>query len=405
MKAIVLAAGRGSRLGGLTDSRSKVMLPVAGRPIIEWMLSELADAGVKEATIVHGYAGSRILTNLGSGKGVGLKLKFVEQTSPHGSLGAALDALSAMSLDEDVLILNGDNIVSSSAIKRLIQSESASLLVAEHENPQEYGVVTLNGDVIEEIQEKPALHEAVGRVVSTGALRCPVLWREIFEKTVKTGLTGIPDAIRNLLEEDVEIKAIRTDTWVDVDHPWDLIDMNTILLHRVNSSISPAAEIHPSAVLSGNVHISEGCIIRSGTVIEGPVHIGPNCDIGPMAVVTGSTTIAAGTRIGPFCRIRSSFLMEDVQVDSGSWLQRSVIGPATVLRSHINVDVGETQKIGTSGEIHVRRLGLVTGEACTLGHGVVTAPGTILGSQVVVERRSRVSGEHPSGAEISSGGV
>tara|TARA_Y100001968_G_C18859938_1_gene482112 strand:- start:120 stop:494 length:375 start_codon:yes stop_codon:yes gene_type:complete len=124
-----------------------------------------------------------------------------------------------------------------------------------------------------------------------------------------------------------------------------------------------------------------------------------------MAVVTGSTTIAAGTRIGPFCRIRSSFLMEDVQVDSGSWLQRSVIGPATVLRSHLNVDVGETQKIGTSGEIHVRRLGLVTGEACTLGHGVVTAPGTILGSQVVVERRSRVSGEHPSGAEISSGGV
>ena len=85
MKAIVLAAGRGYRLGGLTDSRSKVMLPVAGRPIIEWMLSELADAGIEEATIVQGYAGSRILTNLGSGKGVGLKLNFVEQTSPHGS--------------------------------------------------------------------------------------------------------------------------------------------------------------------------------------------------------------------------------------------------------------------------------------------------------------------------------
>lgn len=405
MKAIVLAAGRGSRLGGLTDSRSKVMLPIAGKPIIEWMLGELADAGIDEAIVVHGYAGSRILGILGSGKRIGIKLKFIEQTSPHGSLGAALDALNGLSLDEDVLILNGDNIVSSSAIKRLIESEHASLLVAEHENPQEYGVVTLNGDVIEEIQEKPPSHESIGRVVSTGAIRCPVIWREIFESTVKTGLTGIPDAIRNLLAEDVEIKAIRTDTWVDVDHPWDLIDMNAILLDRVNSKISPAAEIHPSAVLSGNVHISEGCIIRPGTVIEGPVHIGPNCDIGPMAVITGSTTIAAGTRIGSFCRIRSSFLMEDVQVDSGTWLQRSVIGPATVLRSHINVDVGETQKVGTSGDIHVRSLGLVTGEACTLGHGVVSAPGTILGSQVLVERRLRISGEHPSGAELRAGGV
>ena len=405
MKAIVLAAGRGSRLGGLTDSRSKVMLPIAGKPIIEWMLGELADAGIDEAIVVHGYAGSRILGILGSGKRIGIKLKFIEQTSPHGSLGAALDALNGLSLDEDVLILNGDNIVSSSAIKRLIESEHASLLVAEHENPQEYGVVTLNGDVIEEIQEKPPSHESIGRVVSTGAIRCPVIWREIFESTVKTGLTGIPDAIRNLLAEDVEIKAIRTDTWVDVDHPWDLIDMNAILLDRMNSKISPAAEIHPSAVLSGNVHISKGCIIRPGTVIEGPVHIGPNCDIGPMAVITGSTTIAAGTRIGSFCRIRSSFLMEDVQVDSGTWLQRSVIGPATVLRSHINVDVGETQKVGTSGDIHVRSLGLVTGEACTLGHGVVSAPGTILGSQVLVERRLRISGEHPSGAELRAGGV
>lgn len=405
MKAIVLAAGRGSRLGGLTDSRSKVMLPIAGKPIIEWMLGELADAGINEAIVVHGYAGSRILGNLGSGKRIGIKLKFIEQTSPHGSLGAALDALKDLSLDEDVLILNGDNIVSSSAIKRLMKSEHASLLVAEHNNPQEYGVVTLNGDIIEEIQEKPPSHESIGRVVSTGAIRCPVIWRETFESTVKTGLTGIPDAIRNLLAEDVEIKAIRTDTWVDVDHPWDLIEMNAILLDRVNSKISPAAEIHPTVVLTGNVHISEGCIIRPGTVIEGPVHIGPNCDIGPMAVITGSTTIAAGTRVGPFCRIRSSFLMEDVQIDSGTWLQRSVIGPASVLRSHISVDVGETQKVGTSGEIHVRSLGLVTGEACTLGHGVVSAPGTILGSQVLVERRLRISGEHPSGAELRAGGV
>ena len=93
MKAIVLAAGRGSRLGGLTDSRCKVMLPVAGKPIIEWVLMELSEAGVKEAIIVHGYAGSRVLSYLGSGRSLGMKLSFVKQKSPHGTLGAAMDAL------------------------------------------------------------------------------------------------------------------------------------------------------------------------------------------------------------------------------------------------------------------------------------------------------------------------
>ena len=97
--------------------------------------------------------------------------------------------------------------------------------------------------------------------------------------------------------------------------------------------------------------------------------------------------------------------MEDVQIDSGSWLQRSVIGPASVLRSHVQVDVGETQKVGREGEIHVRRLGLVTGEACIIEHGGVSAPGTILGSSVLVHRRVRISGEHPSGSEIQQGGI
>ena len=401
----MLAAGRGARLGGLTDSRSKVMLPVAGKPIIEWLLQEMVDAGIDRATIVHGYAGARILSSLGSGKALGIELDFVEQTSPHGTLGAALDAMKSMSLDEDVLILNGDNIVSASAIKSLLTAEGPSLLIAEHENPQEFGVVTLNGNIVAAIQEKPVSHEALGRVVSTGALRCPVLWREVFESTVKVGLTGIPDAIRNLLDDDVEIEAIRTDTWVDVDHPWDLIDMNATLLDGIEQHVSEDADVHPSAVIRGSVHISENVVIHPGTVIDGPVHIGPNCDIGPMAVITGSTTVGSGTRIGPFCRIRSSFLMEDVQIDSGTWLQRSVIGPASVLRSHVHVDVGETQKIGDSGEFIVRRLGLVTGEACNIGHGVVSAPGTILGSQVFVGRRVRIAGEHPSGSEIQSGGV
>ena len=79
MHAVVLAAGRGERLGVLTDHRSKVMLPIGPRLLIDWNLTELATAGVRSATIVHGYVGRRLLSHLGSGSQFGLELEFVDR--------------------------------------------------------------------------------------------------------------------------------------------------------------------------------------------------------------------------------------------------------------------------------------------------------------------------------------
>ena len=150
-------------------------------------------------------------------------------------------------------------------------------------------------------------------------------------------------------------------------------------------------------------YIGDGTIIHAGCVIQGPVHIGENCEIGPLAVITGSTSISSGCRIGPYTRIRSSLIMGEVQIDSNCSIHHSIIGPATSLKSNVEVDAASVDKIVRNTHYHIRRLGLVTGEACMLEQGVICAPGTMLGSQVYVSRRIQLEGEHETGSRVIGG--
>lgn len=405
MHAVVLAAGRGERLGVLTDHRSKVMLPIGPRLLIDWNLTELAAAGVRSATIVHGYAGRRLLSHLGSGSQFGLELEFVDQGSMRGISGAVLSGVVASDHSE-VLICNADSIVDADSIRDLIQMDGAALLVTESDRPLEGGVVVIAGGEIESLEEKPAVSDAHSRVVSTGVWRFPTELLDGVRAVYDEGEHQFSVAMARLVEGGLGVRTLRAKRWLDANYPWDLLSMNAILLQtKLQEGAGRDVDVHPAAVIDGVVSIGAGSRILPGTVIEGPVHIGENCQIGPMAVITGATTIRDNVRIGPFARIRSSMVMEDVQMDSSTAIHHSIIGAGTHIHSYTKVDSGEVVMRGRSGPQTVRRLGLVCGEDCTIEHGTIFAPGTVLGSRVQVGRRSRVSGEHPAGVRIQGGGA
>ena len=392
MRAIVLAGGRGSRLRGLTDSRSKVMLPLAGIPILEWTLRELNSAGISEAIIVHNYAGERILSYFGTGSKFGMKLSYAKQDMDLGTLGSFLTGFPMVKHDERVLIVNGDNLVRSESITRLLSCEGNALLVAEHESPQNYGVVHLSGDKVTSVVEKP--EEYTSRLISTGVWLVSTSIIDEMESDLESGITGLSVTMNRLINSGMNVQAVRTEDWFDVDYPWDLLSLNQRLLELSDMTISPNAIVHEGVTLTGNVHVGSGSVIHPGTVIEGPVYIGEDCEIGPTAVITGSTSITSGCRIGPFCRIRSSLLMEDVQIDSNSYLHYSVIGPGTHINCHVQVDVSAVELTVRGSKHNVRRLGLVTGESCVLEHGVICSPGTLIDSKTNISRRISISGEH-----------
>jgi len=405
MRAIILAGGRGERLGGLTDSRSKVMLPLAGKPMLEWLLHVLEETEVKEVTIVYYYAGERILTHFGSGRDYNLNIQFVKQHSDRGTVGSLITGLSTINENEDdrILILNGDNMVDSSSINSLLKIEGNGLIVSEHDTPHLFGVVEFRGTNVKSITEKPDINQIRSRMVSTGVW---YLKRDVIEKIkldFEEGQTELSTSISKQIKEGLKIESVRTENWHDVDHPWDLNKLNRFLLEKMERLISDGAEITDCSTINGDVQIGKGTIIHPGCVIQGPVHIAENCEIGPLAVITGSTSISSGCRIGPFTRIRSSLIMRDVQIDSNCSIHHSIIGPATSLKSNVEVDAASVQKIVRNTHYQIRRLGLVTGEACMLEQGVICAPGTMLGSQVLVGRRTKLDGEYETGTRLIRG--
>ena len=171
----------------------------------------------------------------------------------------------------------------------------------------------------------------------------------------------------------MKIETVRTEeNWHDVDHPWDLSTLNRYLLKELKEFIKEA-EINDFSSIEGDVHIGKGTIIHAGCIIQGPVHIGDDCEIGPLAVITGSTSISSGCRVGPFTKNKILIDNADVQIDSNCSIHHSIIGPATSLKSNVQVDASTVDKIVRNTHYHIRRLGLVTGEACMLEQGVICA--------------------------------
>ena len=204
MQAIILAGGRGKRLGGLTDSRSKVMLPLAGKPMLEWLLNELEQTKIKNVTIVHYYAGERILTHFGSGRDFNLNIKYSKQETDRGTVGSLISGLSISENDDRVLILNGDNIVDSKSINSLLKIKGNGLIVSEHKTPHNFGVVELSGNYVKSITEKPDKNQIKSRMVSTGVW---LLNKDVFEKIkldFEEGQTELSTTISKQIKERFE---------------------------------------------------------------------------------------------------------------------------------------------------------------------------------------------------------
>jgi MurNAc alpha-1-phosphate uridylyltransferase len=108
IKAMILAAGRGNRLRPLTDSLPKPLVPLCGKPLIEYHLEKLAAAGVHEVIINHAWLGQKIEKTLGYGERFGLKIVYSPE--PEGGLETAGGIINALPLlgDQPFLVINGD---------------------------------------------------------------------------------------------------------------------------------------------------------------------------------------------------------------------------------------------------------------------------------------------------------
>jgi glucose-1-phosphate thymidylyltransferase len=337
MKGIILGGGRGTRLRPLTHTGPKQLIPVANRPVIEYAVEDLREAGVTEVAVVLGNKGREaIQSHLGDGSAFGVDITYVVQGNPLGiahAVGCCRDFVG----DDDCVVYLGDNVLKR-GIAELVGSFEAGEHVAgialQHvENPGRFGVADVDeaGRVralVEKPEEPPSDLALVGVYVFSPAVFDAI---EAIEPSWRDELE-ITDAIQWLLENRGTIDShVVEGWWKDTGKPEDIIDANRLLLEDIESEV--AGTVADGAEVSGRVDIHEGARVEADAVVRGPVSI------------ASGTVIEAGTYVGPYTSIGPDSRLAGAQIENSV-----VVGETAITTGERFVDslIGRGATVGSA---------------------------------------------------------
>ncbi|MEA1905817.1 MAG: bifunctional sugar-1-phosphate nucleotidylyltransferase/acetyltransferase [Euryarchaeota archaeon] len=377
MKAVILAAGEGMRCRPLTLTRSKVMLRIANKPMIEYVVQSLAESGITGIIMVVGYAKERIMNYFGNGKDFGVNIGYVEQKHQLGTAHAIKQAKD--SVGDEFLVLNGDNLVSADTIADITERHTGgtSILTTSRMDTSGYALVIEGGGVVREIVEGQTLKNV--RNINTGIYIFDRTVFDAIEETLRADISefGITDSIQRMVDAGYEVHAYRTDhTWTDVIHSWDLLGVNAMILEGVPDSVhGPDSKVDDRVVLGRDSTIGEN------SYVKGPVVIGRNCDIGHNVVIAPSTSIGDNVTIEPFTYIKNSVIFDDVHIGSHSTIKNTVVGENNVIDSHFVVESRRDLTVELDRKLYYAdELGTVIGDDSTIGCNVSVTAGALIGT-------------------------
>lgn len=230
MIAVILAAGRGTRMGALTATTPKPLLRLRGRPIIEHILLGLAAAGVDEVVVVTGYRGEQIEAHLGTGARLGLRLSYARQVQAQGTARAVLLVRERIGPQPFVLSW-GDIVVEPSAYPELLADYrrapcSVLLAVNAMDDPWQGAAVYVDADLrVTQLIEKPARGTSHTRWNNAGIFVCAPTIFEYAERLAPSprGEYELPQAIAAMIHDGQSVRAhpLRG-FWSDLGTPADL---------------------------------------------------------------------------------------------------------------------------------------------------------------------------------------
>jgi dTDP-glucose pyrophosphorylase/CBS domain-containing protein len=158
VQAVIMAGGFGTRLHPLTADLPKPMLPVNGRPLLERIVEQLRQVGIRHVNVTTHFKAERIIEHFGDGHAFGVEMQYVNEDAPLGT-GGALGLMPAP--QEPLLVINGDILtqVDFRAMLAFHQDQHAEMSVAvrRYEVQVPYGVVECDGSRIHRLQEKPQI--------------------------------------------------------------------------------------------------------------------------------------------------------------------------------------------------------------------------------------------------------
>ncbi|HEV2377042.1 MAG TPA: glucose-1-phosphate thymidylyltransferase [Streptosporangiaceae bacterium] len=354
MKALVLTGGSGSRLRPFSYSMPKQLFPVAGRPVLEHVLVNIAAIRVTEVAVVAGDWLGVVKDAIGDGSRFGLRITYIHQDRPRGLAHGVMVAQDFLG-DDDFVMYLGDNIlpggIAGVAREFRMDHAAARVVVQKVPDPRQFGVVEKNPDgTVARLVEKPA------RPVSDLALLGVYFFRAQIHEAVAAvtpsarGELEITDAIQWLLARGAQVAVSDyAGYWRDVGCVEDVLCCNRRLLDRLRPAV--VGRVDTASTLEGAVALGFGAeVVRSrirGPVVVGAGSVVADCDIGP-DVSVGARCVLHGAQI---C---DSIVLDGARISGMPGLHGSVIGRfATIARQGVSqgrhqLIVGDYTRIETA---------------------------------------------------------
>lgn len=322
MRAIIPVAGVGSRLRPHTFTLPKVLLNVAGKPILAHILDKIIDEGITEASIVVGHMGDKIREFVNTTY-PRFPVDYIEQEDPQG-LGHAIYLARHTFGAEPILIILGDTIFDVD-LRPVISGTISALGVKQVDDPRRFGVAeTSNGTITRLVEkpEKPLSNLAVvGLYYIVNGSRLASCLNDLVERNIRTkGEYQLTDALQMMIDQGEKISTFPVEGWFDCGKPETLLATNRSLLDK-RSTTRPI----------------------DGVVVNEPVYISPtavltNCVVGPYTTIGDQASIDSAV-------IKNSIIGSNAQV-SKALLEDSIVGNDSVLKGSYNrVNVGGSSEI------------------------------------------------------------
>lgn len=316
MQGVILAAGKGSRLHPITLQRSKAMVPVLGKPLVERVMEDLYANGVQDFVLVVSPDDRDIVRHFRSESTIEADVRFVYQIERLGMADALRKA--APLLQEDFILSACDNLTSAEYVSQMLAawntephpSAVLTLMPVARDKISSTGIVELDGEWVVRIIEKPNPEEAPSNVSSL-PLYC--FSHDVLDYLPEIQLSPrgeyeLQDAIQMLIEREGRVRGVFVERRLTVTGPADLLDINRLYL----LSGDDRPQLAPTTV-GPNTRLVTPLRIESGVVI------GADCTIGPNVYIERDCQIGTGSYL------RDAVVLRDVKIAPGSRIIDQVV--------------------------------------------------------------------------------
>jgi glucose-1-phosphate thymidylyltransferase len=344
MKGLILAGGAGTRLRPITHTSAKQLVPIANKPILFYVVEQMAAAGVKDIGVVVSTdaSGREIEEALGDGSHFGVEFTLIPQDQPLGLAHCVLIARDFLG-DDDFVMYLGDNMLQQS-LQQFVDrfhalgsrqleldgpeepAPAAQILLAHVDNPRQFGVAELDGsDRIVRLVEKPS--DPPSDLALTGVYIFDARIHDAV-RAIRPSARGeleITDAIQWLIDNNCHVRhEVLDGWWIDTGKKDPLLHCNRLVLDTIEPRVD--GTVDAASRVEGRVVIEAGARLER-SVVRGPA-------------IIGADTVLVDTYVGPYTSIGADCELIDAEIEHSVVLERSrIVGVHGINDSLLGRDV------------------------------------------------------------------